>query len=293
MTHSGNSSKATGPDAPTEVRKRVAALKKEIDSGYIQLGRDLYLIYHRKLYEKWGHDTFTDYLETEVGMSQSRGERCRRIWTRFIKGEGIKPIMLDGLGYTNALALLPVIGKPTPEGLPERTALDWIAIAKNMSWRDLDLEVKKYTSITEAQKQALIDAGAKVTEEPTEAGSLGPSDPGAIDGKMDDRRLFNHKLHPSQFKVIDAAMAEARRSKPDEMADNEALAHIATEFLASRMSKEETPVARVEFLLHNLETAYGGKFVWIPNDDAAGFLASAMKQRPDLFTNPEEDDDEE
>ena len=178
-----------------------------------------------------------------------------------------------------------------PEGLEERDTADWIALAKKMSWRDLDLEVKKYTGLTEAQTQALVDAGAKVSEEGTEPKSISESDPGAIKGHVDDRRLFNHKLHPSQFKVIDAAMAEARRSKPDEMADNEALAHIATEFLASRMSKEETPVARVEFLLHNLETAYGGKFVWIPSDNAASYLADAMKQRPDLFTTPEEDEE--
>jgi len=75
------------------------------------------------------------------------------------------------------------------------------------------------------------------------------------------------------------------------MAPNEALAHVATEFLAARMSKEEKPLVRVQFLLGNLETCYGGKFVWIKDNGAALFLADCMKQRPDLFNEPVENDE--
>lgn len=289
MSASGNSqNQESGPDAPKELRARVRQLKADIDSSYIQLGRDLYLIYHRKLYEGWGHDTFTDYVENEVGMSQSRAERCRRIWTKFVVKEGISPKALDGLGYTNALALLPVLGLDVQDDeLEERDTKDWIERAKKLSWRALELEVKKYTGISAAQKQALVNAGAKIT---TDMGDT-PNAPEPI-SQIDDRRHFNHKLHPSQWKVVDAAMAEAKRSKPDEMADSEALAHMATEFLAARMSKEEEPVARVEFLLHNLEHVYGGKFVWIPGNDAATYLAEKMQERPDLFTTPTEEDEE-
>jgi len=284
MTASANSQKElTGPDAPSAIRARIKKHKVEIDSAYIGMGKDLYLTFHRKLYEQWGHDTFTDYLENEVGISVTRGERVRRIWTRFVKQEAVKPNELDGLGYTNALALLPVLGREAPEGLPHRTTAQWINIAKKLSWRDLDLEVKKYTGTTQKQKENLVAGGAVLTteESPEVPPPLSPTD---------NRRPWAFKFHPSQFKVVDAAVAEIKRCSPKEMSTEEAMAHVATECLSSRMSKEEAPTARVPFLLHNLEKVHGGKFVWIPDDTAAAFLSECMKARPDLFSPPVEEE---
>ncbi len=288
MTDSDSSSKGQGADGPNEVRKRIRQHKDAIDSAYIQMGRDLYLVYHRRLYQDWGHDTFTDYLEIEVGIDQQRGDRCKRIWTRFVKDEAISPKEMKGLGYTNALALLAVLGKEAPVGTKPRSARDWIGLAKKLSWRDLSLEIKKFTSISKEQKDALVASGATVASAEPEIPGL----PAPISAS-DNRRDWGFKLHPSQFKVLDAAIAEAKRSKPGSMAENEALAHVATEFLAARMSKEEAPVARVGFLLTNLERVYGGKFVWVPGDEAADYLGACIEQRPELFNQPVVEDEED
>ena len=288
--------KAPQVESSSEVRKRVARLKKEIDSSYIQLGKDFYLIYHRRLYQKWGHDSFTDYVENEVGMAQQRADRCRRIWTKFVKECGVKPKDLDGLGYTNALLLLPVV--------KSHTVSQWLDTAKGikrdeqgnvvskevLTYRDLELEIAKAKSPSGAAVGDLPKVGASGLdeEEPVDPVTGTPL-PTAI--PADGRRAFSVRCHPTQYKVIDAAIAEAQRTKPEEMAPNEALAHVATEFLAARMSKEEKPLVRVQFLLGNLETCYGGKFVWIKDNGAALFLADCMKQRPDLFNEPVENDE--
>jgi hypothetical protein len=63
--------------------------------------------------------------------------------------------------------------------------------------------------------------------------------------------------------------------------------HLITEAAGARMSKTEKPVADRSVLLANLETAYGGKFIRIPSNEAAAVLVEAMKSRPDLFSEDE------
>ena len=61
-----------------------------------------------------------------------------------------------------------------------------------------------------------------------------------------------------------------------------------------RMSKERTPITRLQYLLHVMEGVYGGKLIWIASDEAADVLMAAMKTRPDLFaTDPTADQTEE
>ena len=49
-------------EEPEEIRKRLRASKKAIDEEYIRMGRDLYQVYHRRLFVGWGHDTFDDFV---------------------------------------------------------------------------------------------------------------------------------------------------------------------------------------------------------------------------------------
>jgi len=271
-------------DSPEEIRKRLKLNKDKVDSVYIQMGRDLYLAYHRRLYSKWGYDTFTDYVEQEIGIAKTRAERLRRIWTKYVRKLKVSPGQLQGLGFTNAFTMLSVVDSSNVHS--------WIKRAKDMAWRDLDLAVQATKSLSKedadnvrASSPAAKKLGIETDDDPpTEDGSEEePLPPG------DKRRAWTFRLYPSQFKVVDAAIAEVKRTKKDEMAENEALAHVATECLASRMSKEEKPLARLKFMLSVFEQVYGGKFVWIKNEAAAAFLGEAMESRPDLFDQPTEE----
>lgn len=280
---SGSSPNKKNHDSPGEIRKRLKFNKAKVDDAYIQMGRDLYLAYHRRLYSKWGYDTFTDYVEREVGIAKTRAERLRRIWTKYVKQLNVTPAALSGVGFTNAFTMLSVVDSTNVH--------TWIEKAKNSAWRELDLAVQAAKGVSKdvADKIAAtgdaIAASAKPDDAPpTEDGS--EIDETLVPG--DKRRPWTFRLYPSQFKVLDAAVAEARRTKKDEMAENEALANIATEFLGARMSKEEKPLVRIKFMLSVFEQVYGGKFVWIKNEAAANFLGDAMESRPDLFDEPTE-----
>jgi hypothetical protein len=255
------------------------------------MGRDLYLAYHRRLSSGWGYDTFKDYVEKEVGIAKSRAERLRRIWTKYVKKLKVSPKLLEGVGFTNAFTMLPVVDSSNVH--------EWLDKAKASSWRELDLAVQLERSPSPAAVAALAGAGATVKAKTgADVADTGMAFHETDDTDLDEsksgdlRRPWTFRMYPSQYKVVDAAVSEARRTKPDEMAENEALAHVATEFLAARMSKEETPLVRLKFLMSTMEGVYGGKFVWIKNDAAAKFLTDSMESRPDLFddvsTTPEE-----
>jgi len=278
-------------ESPNEVRKRVKRLKKVIDESYIQLGKDFYLIYHRRLFSQWGHDSFADYIENEVGMAQQRADRCRRIWTKFVKECGVSPAEMETVSYTSALMLQQVVDETNVREWLDRAKgvvrdSDGVPVAtKPMSYRELESE------IAEARATHPRSGSKSVSADEADEDDEETKIDGATSAPVDRRKHISVYCHPSQYKVIDAAMAEAKRAKKIEMADSEALAHVATEFLGARMSKEEQPLVRVQFLLGELETVYGGKFVWIQNNDAAAFLKTCMEQRPELFNEPSEKED--
>ena len=252
-------------DAPDNVLKRLVETKKVMDRAYLQMGRDLYIAFHRRLFITWGYDTFDDFVDQKLGESPKRAERVKRLWEHFVKECSLRPSALKGLSYTNALQLL---------GVTDRSnAAARVAAAKTMTWRELQTQVKVWQSPSEDAVADLPKEEAQQEAEP--------------DGDLGERETRSFHLYPSQGKVVDAAIAEAQRAKASGMAPNEALANIATEFLASRMAKEDEPVTRLSFMLGTLERVYGGKIIWIPADDASNYLVEAMKMRPDLFPDPD------
>jgi hypothetical protein len=275
---------------PQEVRKRVKSLKKTIDTAYIQLGRDYYLIYYQKLYERWGYDTFGDYVEIDVGVPRAKAERCIRIWSKFIKELMLSPGQLEGLGFTKASAILSVV---TPEN-----ATQWVETAKNASWKELTV---KLAAAKAPPKEAVerIRSSAPVGEEDT-AEAAPPSPPPG--GKpfppstaVDPDTVVKQKtfyLYPSQAQILEAALDDVKRSKPTGVPDNEALAHVCQEYVGSRMAKEEKPIIRLRFLLAVMEKVYGGRFVWLQSSEAAAVLFAAMEEHQHLFDVKEETDKE-
>jgi hypothetical protein len=262
-------------DTPIQIRTRLKATKKQMDDAYIQMGRDLYLTFHRRLFIGWGYDTFKDYAEEELSEDVKRCERMKRIWAHFVKGCAIRPTTMQGLSYTNALALLPV----TEPG----NALGRIRVAKTLTWRDLRLKIAEWKSPAAAAVAGLPKA------KPAGTAPAPPPPPTPPEG----RTSLTYHVYPDQEKVIDAAIAEAQRGKASESAPNEALANVCTEFLGSRMSKERTPITRLQYMLSVLEGVYGGKIIWIASDEAADVLMAAMKKHPHLFAEPTTDTAEE
>ena len=301
------------------IREQSMALKRAIDTAYIVLGKNLYHIFHRRLYLEWGHETFDDYLETELGRSRSVGDRLRRMWVKFVKELGLQPDQLEGIGYSRALVLLPVISSVT--------AQDWLHKARTLTWRDLNEAVADAKRPPKAHTDALIANGIPlVRHEPLDGASIiadktdedqsdssesaqsgvadlggggnpaprpsghgcdpdrRPPAPQVHQGHLDDvRKTVSYRLRSDQLLIWNAALDEVRRAKDIEVSPGEAVAHVATEFLASRLAKENAPASKVAFYLRAFERVFGGRFVWLKTGEAADALLQALQAHPELF----------
>lgn len=305
----------TGFDAPEAVFTRAKALKRTIDTAYIGLGRELYQIFHRRLFIGEGFDTFDDWVERGLGISRSRADRVRRIWTKFVKELNLHADQLQGIGYSNALTLLGIINN--------ENAQDWLAKAKTMSWRDLALAVAAARGPTPEAIEALQNAGVEVTRKveednddlsreggfddipsgggggalPSERSGLTSSGPspdrrrpptddeevGRVEVLNARRTTVTLQLKDDQLRVWNAALDVVKRAKKTEASLGECVAHVATEFLANRLTKEGKPEARVAFYLANFEHVFGGKFIHITSKEAADVLSKAIDEHRELF----------
>lgn len=317
-------------DSTEAVFERAHQLKKVIDTAYIGLGRELYQIFHRRLFIEKGFNTFDDWCENGLGISIVRGYRVRRIWTKFVKELNLRTEQIEGVGYTRAFEMLGVIN--------ESNAQEWLNKARTLSQRDFLVQIAAAKGPTPEAIQALTDAGAlvevrEVQEDnddlsgeggfddiPGGGGGALPSERSGLtsNGPSPDRRrpprnefeprvaevlppemvTLYYKVTKEQACFFKQAVDEVRRADPREMSDGRCLNYIALEFLNARLTKEQKASSRVEFYLAMYEKVFGGKFVWIKSKEAADVLTRAIEEHPTLFTTTtttiekEEDDHE-
>jgi len=325
--------KSNAFDSTDAVFERAHQLKKVIDTAYIGLGRELYQIFHRRLFVEKGFNTFDDWCENGLGISIVRGYRVRRIWTKFVKELNLRTEQLEGVGYTRAFEMLGVIN--------ESNAQDWLTKARTLSQRDFLVQIAVAKNPTPEALQSLTDAGVptekrEVQEDnddlsgeggfddiPGGGGGALPSERSGLSasGHSPDRRrpprddheprsaevlppemvTLYYKVTKEQATFFKQAVDEVRRADPREMSDGRCLNYIALEFLNARLTKEQKASSRVEFYLAMYEKVFGGKFVWIKSKEAADVLTRAIEEHPSLFngaavpttTTEKEEDDHE
>lgn len=270
-------------DTPEAVAARIKAIVSRINSDYLYLGREIYKVYHRRMYLDLGYSTFDECMASEFGISKERADRVRRVWTKFIKELGVNPDRLDGVGFAKAFAMLPVVNSDNAGDLIDRAKNASSAKAFN---EHVDLLKGKPKAVAKAK-----DNSASYEETTTDHSMPQPSPSGrltvqpveVIDQERPTKVTFN--LYPSQREIIDAAIAEVTRNKTGGglMAPNEALSHVALGFMADRLTRDGRPNAQVRFYLNWFERVYGGKFVWITNDEAVAVLTKAINEHPNLF----------
>lgn len=157
----------------TKVRKKAKELMQTLDTGYMDLARLLYQVYdipvdgdpqRAPVYTLWGHSSFGEYAEKELGIAQRKAERLRRIWW-------VLEVQLGGmdteiksrvvaLGYSKVRELIRV--------LTIRTAKEWVDLAETTSFRQLCRHIDDHLA---AERVGKAVADAEVA-----AGGADPSD---------------------------------------------------------------------------------------------------------------------
>ena len=127
-----------------DLRSEILKLKQSIDTDRWELAGHLMHVHDDMLYQRWGHMSFEDYVETEVGLTSRTARYLVSMYTWFVHKLG--PKMSDGdredmlaevkdVGWTKARSLIKVT---TPENVGQ-----WLKRAKGMSTSDLEDVVRR------------------------------------------------------------------------------------------------------------------------------------------------------
>lgn len=274
-------------DTPEAIRERVHAIVRHVNRAFISLGREIYMIFHRKLYLDWGYSTFDECVVDEFGISKEHADKLRRIWTKCVKELGLRPEQFDNIPYRSVYAMLPIINNENASVLIDRakaseTVKDFKEHLDLLRGKDHALD--KARSSPGSMVEETITTIGRPTNEVNASVSEISDQVTPVDTSMDQkatRLTFN--LYPSQLEIVNAAIQEVMRNKTTGVAPNEALAHVALEFMHARMTKEGEPNALVRFYLRQMENIYGGKFVWFTNNEAVRLVSALIDEHPDLF----------
>ena len=127
------------PDSPEATRKVIVSLRNLVDLVYMELGELLDQVYGKKYYKKWGFETFEAYVNEELAFSKGKSISLRQVYKEFKINLGIGKKDLEGVGWTKARTLLPIV----KSGVNPREIQKWLKKAREVPSRELEAEVRK------------------------------------------------------------------------------------------------------------------------------------------------------
>lgn len=121
-----------------EVSNRLVAVRSEISTRFMEMGRLLQEAYVNNHATQLGYASFEAYVNDRLDMSYRKARYLADCVSVYINQLGIPPEEIEGLGWTRAKELIPVITGGTPEN-----AREWIERAKTMKTSEINLAVRK------------------------------------------------------------------------------------------------------------------------------------------------------
>ncbi len=269
-------------NSPEAIRVRVKLLKEITERCYMRLARDLWEIYHLRLYVKYGFSTFDDYVATEVGISKDRSYKLRRIFSVLVLKCNLRPSEVEVAERSRVEMILPYVNRDN--------AREWLAAAMTLPYKKLKSRV-----VVERTKRRGLRPEATKPDKPntTTPVRLACESPRAPDGQeTEEFRQRTFRLPDDADTLLTEALAVAQRVTGSH-SDNFNLACIAQQFLAHNLTVEGKDDGRRGYFQRWMEEIYGGRFIHVRNDEAWAVLEDAVKSNTHLFGTGEREEQDD
>ena len=270
----------------SRIRKETKGLSKQIDKAYIELAEMLYTIFDTPAFNDkkqnaiytafWGYNSYSDYVQEELGIHPKRAQRLMRIWYKL----GIQMGDLDGelkkrlvaLGFSKVRELVRV--------LTYKNAQSWVEKAEQLSYLKLCKTIEKYISERDrrdaeraAEEQVNgsnptpsdmreSSGGYSVNDpdSPTEASSYEDEEDVVVaDIKPEETTRKTFEFYPDQLATVEQALQRsAQLSNSDKRSHN--LSLICLDFLATNDFAKADETQRLRFL-QKFEKLLGYKLI--------------------------------
>lgn len=248
------------------IRKDAKGLASQLDEGYMELARLLYLIYdtpvdgdERKagIFTKWGYGTYGEYCEEELNIHRKKAQRLRKIWYNLevrLKGH-IDPSLkkrIISLGFSKVREMVTV--------LTARNAETWVDRAEKLSYPKLCRAIQKFREardrrIAEKEIQDNFDASSPSVGSSAASGAFSEGDGGEREEYEEEVPVpdydesaktsrMHFQVYPEQRLIIQDALDRAKQLSNSEIKSNN-LHLICMDFLATNDFKKATRAQRI------------------------------------------------
>lgn len=215
------------------LREETMQWSQSADAAFINLARNLHRIRNTEtecgtpVYVKWGHHTFREYVESELGCTLRKAEYLMKIWDYYVVqlGNGSTKVLdkVKNLGLTKLRECIDIVQVDKIDEFVEK--------ASHMSVKGL-IEMKKETQINEA-----LSADVEKT------GSVSPDEKEISEDNAQKTFRMNFKLYADQYKEVTEALEKAAKIG-DTSCNNQQLMYICRDFLS--FGSQDSVKAKIE-----------------------------------------------
>lgn len=200
-----------GKEPFADLRSTILSLKETMDNSRWQMAEIFFQINSEGIYQRWGYNSFEQYVEMDVSMSSRTAQYLVAMFNWFANEVG--PQLSDedrdemllgirGLGWAKAKCLVGVAG--------EEDVLEWIARAKEMTSSELQAETKR----------ALVEKD------------------GGDPGEVKTTKSMTTSFDEDQYVIIEAALSKAQDISGEKKKGN-LWALIAQDFVSTNTTKPD------------------------------------------------------
>lgn len=266
-------------EKPEKIRERVHRTVRLLDRHYLELGMDLKIIYERKLWKDWNYSTFNAFVYNEIGRSDAWVKDMLNVWKKYRDELILTDEKLEGIGFTKACAMLPVINKANQHL--------WLEKAKKGSLADLRRAVKQEK---ESWNTEPVDASViRNFESSRTLGSANLSDASVVTSGDSPRPVgedeFTRKtfmLVPEQLRWLEEGLM-ALREETGSSKDGYLLTCLVSFYLNHKELNADKGRENPLLWMRSFEQRFGGNLVWIKNETQANLLREVIEDNKDAF----------
>jgi len=266
-------------NSPDAIRQRVKLLKEITERCYMRLARDLWEVYHTKLYLQYGYSTFDDYVASDVGISKDRSYKLRRIFSVLVRKCDIRPSEIEAIERSRVEMILSVVDR--------NNAREWLDAAKTLPYKELRNKLTR----EQVRRRGPVPGATKPDkpETTTPVRLACEASPDSEQARVEVYRQRTFRLPEDSDTLLDEALSVAARVTGSH-SDSFNLTCIAQQFLAHNLTVEGKDDGRRGYFQRWMEEIYGGWFLHVRNDEAWAVLADAVEKHPHLFGKSEREE---
>lgn len=242
-----------------KVRRDAKGLANKLDDGYMEMARLLWLIEdtpidgdkkNPPIFRKWNYDSFTDYVEQELGIHRKRAQRLKAVWFNLEVRLNLEPEVkkrLVRLGFSKVRELIRVISS--------RNVEKWVEKGEELSYPKLCIAIRAHLEAVERRSvRRQLEASGEASDSKSEDAFEGTDGIPLEDDETpvtsltsDDLHRRNYMLYTEQADIVDQALDRAKLlSGSDKKSHN--LHLICLDFLAHNNLNKATQEEKLRWL---------------------------------------------